>query len=75
MLTIFNRLNQLIRVGQENGTGIDISEEGIKKAKESIANTMFHADYYVMDAEKTEFHNNSLIKVLNEAVPNFINET
>ncbi len=36
-------------------TGIDISAEGIKKAKEKIARAGYQADYFVMNAEKTEF--------------------
>ena len=39
-------------------TGIDISEVGINVAKEKMANSEFHADYYVMEAEKTEFNDN-----------------
>jgi len=40
-------------------TGIDISPEGIKKAKERIANTEYNADYFVMNAESTEFDEGS----------------
>ena len=42
----------------ENGaitTGIDISSEGIIKAKEKIKNAGLEAKFFVMDAEKTEF--------------------
>lgn len=40
-------------------TGIDISPEGIKKATERLANTEYDADYFVMNAESTEFHDGS----------------
>lgn len=40
-------------------TGIDISPEGINKAKERIANTEYDADYFVMNAENTEFDEGS----------------
>ena len=40
-------------------TGIDISPEGIKKAKEKIVNTDYNADYFVMNAERTEFPDDS----------------
>ncbi len=40
-------------------TGIDISEEGIAVAKENMANNGLHAEYYVMNAEATEFNDNS----------------
>jgi SAM-dependent methyltransferase len=39
-------------------TGIDISPEGIQKAKERIANTEYNADYFVMNAECTKFPDN-----------------
>jgi SAM-dependent methyltransferase len=40
-------------------TGIDISKEGIKKAKQNMADTEFDADFFVMDAENTTFEENS----------------
>ncbi|MEH6549049.1 MAG: class I SAM-dependent methyltransferase [Pseudomonadales bacterium] len=40
-------------------TGIDISHEGIKKAKEKIASSEYDADYFVMNAEDTAFEDNS----------------
>ncbi|NKB69255.1 MAG: methyltransferase domain-containing protein [Candidatus Latescibacteria bacterium] len=36
-------------------TGIDLSSEGIEKAKKQIADTEYEASYFVMDAENTEF--------------------
>jgi ubiquinone/menaquinone biosynthesis C-methylase UbiE len=46
------------RLWSENGaivTGIDISPEGIQKAEDISKNAGFDAEYYVMNAEKTEF--------------------
>jgi ubiquinone/menaquinone biosynthesis C-methylase UbiE len=40
-------------------TGIDISPEGIKKAKQKNSNSEYKAEYFVMNAEKTDFENNS----------------
>lgn len=40
-------------------TGIDISPEGIHVAKETIAESEYDVDYFVMDAENTDFHDNS----------------
>ncbi len=40
-------------------TGIDISPEGIKIAKEAISKTEYDADYFVMDAEETDFDDNT----------------
>ena len=39
--------------------GIDISSKGIKSAKDKIENTEYEADYFVMDAENTGFHDSS----------------
>ena len=40
-------------------TGIDISEEGIKKASERITEKKLNADCFVMDVENTQFDDNS----------------
>jgi SAM-dependent methyltransferase len=49
-------------------TGIDISEEAIKRAKENIENSGFDADYYVMDAEDTEFDDGSFDLVVGTGI-------
>tara|TARA_B100000315_G_C14473655_1_gene539572 strand:- start:303 stop:1049 length:747 start_codon:yes stop_codon:yes gene_type:complete len=36
-------------------TGIDISSIGIKKAKKKISDTQYDADYFIMNAENTDF--------------------
>ena len=40
-------------------TGIDISHQGVKKAEARIAGTKYDADYFVMNAENTGFHNST----------------
>ena len=40
-------------------TGVDISSEGINKAKERNSQNELNANCFVMDAENTEFENNS----------------
>jgi SAM-dependent methyltransferase len=50
-------------------TGIDISPEGIKKAKERIPN----ADYFVMDAENTEFIEDSFDIVAGTGILHHLN--
>lgn len=49
-------------------TGIDISTEAIKKAKEEIAGSEYHAEYFVMNAENTEFDNDSFDVVVGTGV-------
>jgi 2-polyprenyl-3-methyl-5-hydroxy-6-metoxy-1,4-benzoquinol methylase len=49
-------------------TGIDISEEGIKMAKKDMADSAFHADFHVMDAEKTSFHDGSFDLVVGTGI-------
>ncbi len=49
-------------------TGIDISPEGIKKATERIANTEYSADYFVWNAESTEFRDGSFDIVVGTAI-------
>ncbi|MGE5352354.1 MAG: methyltransferase domain-containing protein [Acidobacteriota bacterium] len=39
-------------------SGIDISDEAIKIAKKNISGSGYNADYFVMNAEKTEFPDN-----------------
>lgn len=51
-----------------NLTGIDISKEGIKKAKEKILQTSYNANYFVMDAEKTDFNDNSFDIVVGSGI-------
>lgn len=45
-------------------SGIDISREGISKAKEAALRSGQDIDYYVMDAEKLEFEDNSFDVVI-----------
>lgn len=40
-------------------TGIDISSEGIRKARENIQKSGFRAEYFVMNAENTDFPQNN----------------
>jgi len=49
-------------------TGIDISPEGIRKATERIANTEYNADYFVMNAESTEFQDGSFSIVVGSGI-------
>ncbi len=49
-------------------TGIDISSEGIKKAKERVANSEYHAEYFVMNAENTEFDAESFDVVVGKGI-------
>ncbi|MFH0735656.1 MAG: class I SAM-dependent methyltransferase [bacterium] len=54
-------------------TGIDISEEGIKKANEWVSKTSFKAEYYVMNAEKTEFANDSFDLIVGSGIIHHLN--
>lgn len=54
-------------------TGIDISHEGIKKAKERIANTDYNADYFVMNAENTGFRDSSFDIVVGTGIIHHLN--
>lgn len=49
-------------------TGIDISEEGINKAKDKILKTHHGASYFVMDAEKTTFEDSSFDIVVGSGI-------
>jgi SAM-dependent methyltransferase len=49
-------------------TGIDISAAGIEKAKERAAGDGFDARYHVMDAERTEFDDDSFDVVVGRGV-------
>ena len=49
-------------------TGIDISSEGIKKAKEKISNKNLKADFFVMNAEKTDFPDNTFDIVIGTGI-------
>ena len=49
-------------------TGIDISEEGIKQANNNLKNSKFEAEYYVMDAEHTDFDDNSFDLVVGTGI-------
>jgi 2-polyprenyl-3-methyl-5-hydroxy-6-metoxy-1,4-benzoquinol methylase len=62
-----NNSNKWLKLGAKV-TGIDISEEGIKKAKKSNCNSKYNADYYVMDAENTEFNKNSFDIVVGSGI-------
>ncbi len=49
-------------------TGIDISNEGIKLAQEHIAQTTYDANFYVMNAEETDFEDNRFDIVIGTAI-------
>lgn len=49
-------------------TGIDISKEGINLAQKRIQDTEFEASYYVMNAEATDFEDNSFDIVIGTAI-------
>ena len=49
-------------------TGIDISSKGIEKAKEKIANTEYDAEYFVMNAENTDFDEDSFDIVVGSGI-------
>lgn len=51
-----------------NLTGIDISEEGINKAKTNMNKNEFEADYYVMNAEETSFGESNFDLVVGSAI-------
>lgn len=54
-------------------TGIDISEEGIKKAKNKAAGKSVAADYYVMNAENTDFDDSSFDLILGSGILHHLN--
>ncbi|NOR44516.1 MAG: methyltransferase domain-containing protein [Candidatus Delongbacteria bacterium] len=49
-------------------TGIDISPEGIKKAKKIDAKSEYHAEYFVMNAENTEFDDSTFDIVVGKGI-------
>ena len=49
-------------------TGIDISEEGVRVAREQIEKTDFTASFYAMNAEATEFKDKSFDMVIGTAI-------
>ncbi len=49
-------------------TGIDISKEGIKKAKDKISKTNYSANYFVRDAENTNFDDSSFDVVVGSGI-------
>lgn len=54
-------------------TGIDISSEGIKKAKELATQHKFDAEFFVMNAEKTEFPDNSFDVIAGTGILHHLN--
>lgn len=54
-------------------TGIDISEEGIKKAIENISKAPYTAEYFVMNAEETKFEDNSFDVVVGSGIIHHLN--
>ena len=54
-------------------TGIDVSSEGIKKAKEKALKDKLEVNYFVMDAEKTSFKNNSFDIVVGTGILHHLN--
>jgi len=54
-------------------TGIDISPEGIRMARERIENTSYEADYFVMDAEDTDFDDDSFDIVVGTGIIHHLN--
>jgi SAM-dependent methyltransferase len=63
-------------IWDENGaiaTGIDISSEGIRKAKEAAERDGTSIEYYVMDAENLEFENDSFDLVVGTGILHHLN--
>lgn len=54
-------------------TGIDISPEGIKRARKRTENAPYDAHYFVMNAESTEFHNSSFDIVVGTGILHHLN--
>jgi len=63
---------QWLRLGAQL-TGIDISEEGIKVAKKRIENTDYCAEYFVMNAESTEFKEDSFDIIVGTGIIHHLN--
>ncbi len=54
-------------------TGIDISEEGVKKANQKALEKGLQARYYVMNAEKTNFQNHSFNIIVGSGILHHLN--
>lgn len=54
-------------------SGIDISEEGVKKANQKSVEKQIDAHYYVMDAQKTDFENASFDVVVGNGIVHHLN--
>jgi len=65
-IKIFNSFNAHV-------TGIDISQEGINKANKKIMTNKLDADCYVMDAENTDFKNNSFDIIAGRGIIHHLN--